>query len=509
MVYNIKTKFNGDTQYLPSESNIIEVNVAKEPQIVEIDITNKTYNLNDPVVVNVYCHSSGTNKIPVETGTVVTLWRNGASAGTGTLNSQGKCTINSTMNVNGTNTFQIKSPATATFSNADSEIKSFGIGQQNTTINVSASATSIDYNSSSTINVSLRNQNNQAISGKTITYKIGSTVIGTATTNSSGIASLGYKFTTIGTNKVDVSFSGDTTYNASTGYVNITVNKITTNLTVIGTVSPNTIYRGWDLKVKATDSTGAILTGKTLTMTINDVNYSVTTNSYGIANRLVEIVGSTTNYSVNLPATTTQNAATITGTLTLLDGLTIEKKPMGVDGGTDNIPFRSWSGVWQPGSDPYGEPTDNYGATCGTNCSSSGGIGTAGGSRNTPAPLTNYNFDFSAIPVNSVINNVEAIWIHQHPCGVSTSQINCGAGSMFFIQNGVAIGVANGNNNPGTQSYTQSDNDIVFSSQVNSNDLKSNNFSVRLEYSKNTTGNTGQIRVSWVSIKVTYVPPQP
>jgi hypothetical protein len=54
------------------------------------------------------------------------------------------------------------------------------------------------------------------VSGLTITFSDGSGVLGTGTTNSSGVATLSYAWATAGTKSVKASFAGVTGYGAST-----------------------------------------------------------------------------------------------------------------------------------------------------------------------------------------------------------------------------------------------------------------------------------------------------
>jgi hypothetical protein len=64
------------------------------------------------------------------------------------------------------------------------------------------------------------------LAGKTLTFSIGGTVIGSATTSTDGLATLTYAIpadAAVGTTKVAVSFAGDTFYAPSAGSINLTI----------------------------------------------------------------------------------------------------------------------------------------------------------------------------------------------------------------------------------------------------------------------------------------------
>lgn len=63
-----------------------------------------------------------------------------------------------------------------------------------------------------------------AIAGATITFKIDDVVIGTGTTDNTGLATLSHKITeTVGVHTIKCEYAGSTTYNPSTGTANLTV----------------------------------------------------------------------------------------------------------------------------------------------------------------------------------------------------------------------------------------------------------------------------------------------
>jgi len=81
--------------------------------------------------------------------------------------------------------------------------------------------------SSVTLSATLRRAHDGAlIVGRTLQFKVGSTVVGNASTNSSGVASIGYTIpasATIGAHTIEVAFAGDDPLNPSTGTGTLTV----------------------------------------------------------------------------------------------------------------------------------------------------------------------------------------------------------------------------------------------------------------------------------------------
>jgi subtilase family serine protease len=74
----------------------------------------------------------------------------------------------------------------------------------------------------------------------TVTFKNGTTVLGTGTLNSSGVATLATSSLTIGSHAMTASYSGDTHFNASvSGTLTQTVNKANTTTAVVSSLNPS------------------------------------------------------------------------------------------------------------------------------------------------------------------------------------------------------------------------------------------------------------------------------
>ena len=185
--------------------------------------------------------------------------------------------------------------------NADNNYQSITL-----TINTSGTPTALTVNSASgfkgnTVNLIATltdTQNNIPLEGKTIQFKINNTTVGTAITNTQGIATLPYTITeNYGTYTILAQFLEDTIYTASSNTNILTVNHTPTALTVNSAsgFKGNTV----NLIATLTDTQNNIpLEGKTIQFKINNTTVGTAiTNIQGIA---------------TLPYTITQNYGTYT-----------------------------------------------------------------------------------------------------------------------------------------------------------------------------------------------------
>jgi hypothetical protein len=127
----------------------------------------------------------------------------------------------------------------------------------------------------------------QALAGQTVTFKLDGTTVGTATTNSSGVATLSNVTTSQGvgtdTNGVVASFAGSTSYATTTTTGNLVVSGVATNLGTIGGVGSF----GGKAMLTATltnGSTNAGISGESVAFSLDNVLVgTATTNSSGVA----------------------------------------------------------------------------------------------------------------------------------------------------------------------------------------------------------------------------------
>jgi hypothetical protein len=141
-----------------------------------------------------------------------------------------------------------------------------------------------------------RNTDNKIVTGRTVTLKVGSTVIGTGVTDATGTYSKSYTIPTttlLGLYTTTATFAGDTSYNSTSSTGTLRVYTTTTT-----TVAAVTGKRGTTVTLKATLKTtsGTALVGRTLSFKVgSNVVGTATTNSSGVA---------TISYTISATATT-------------------------------------------------------------------------------------------------------------------------------------------------------------------------------------------------------------
>ncbi|MCC7553968.1 MAG: Ig-like domain-containing protein [Methanobacteriaceae archaeon] len=498
--YNIQAKFTGDTQSIKSTSNTAQVNTIQATPRFNFYIPDGVYNLNDPVQVLVQITDITTTAHP-ENGTSVTLYKNGIASMTQSLD-QGGTVFNTTMSVNGVNAFYVVMPETSTFFGGTSPTVTYNIGKQNTNMTITANKEYPDYNTPVTFTATLKNQNNNVISGKQITFKNGNNVIGTATTNSQGQATISSNMTIIGSNTISATFAGDVGYNSSNNSTSVSVQKIQT---IIERVSPSPMYKGWELQVRVKSANGALLTNTNVDFLINGVTYSRNTDSSGIAKMTINLSGvSMFTFSATCAGNSTQSNASITGVVSMNQAIMLETKPHLVQDAVAGIPNRSWNSFLGYYSDPYAEATDNYFIRCG---SSANTIASRVGTWNTPAPLNHKDFNFREL-VQS-IESFAVVWISRYDYTSNpSSAIDCGYGTIYLINDITGERTAaTGQTKPGIKEWIQ--NEVTLENpNLTGNDLMTERFWVQIAYDKNSTTNVGTLDIGWVSLKITYIPKQ-
>ncbi len=222
-------------------------------------------------------------------GAAVYFTLDGAFAGIAATDSDGVATLSGvpTSDTVGTDTGGV----VAYYAGSIQEKSSIASGD----LTVSALATSVasvsgtaNFGGSATLVATLTSTSTgQGISGETVSFTLDNTSVGTATTDSSGVATLSGVTTTDAagtyTDNVVASFAGDSTYAASSGTGDLTVAQAGTTLaSVSGTAS-----FGGDATLVATltsNVTSQPISGETVDFTISGTSVgSGTTNSSGVA----------------------------------------------------------------------------------------------------------------------------------------------------------------------------------------------------------------------------------
>jgi hypothetical protein len=197
------------------------------------------------------------------------------SAGSATTNSTGAATLNFVIPESlGVGAKTITATyAGNTYFNGSNGTNTLTVSKGNTTLTVPAKSVNINGSGGTvTLEATLKRSTGSApLSGKTVEFKVDSVSIGTATTDSSGLASKVHTVapgTSTGSHPTNASFAGDVLYNSSTKNSTLTV-KIATTLVV-----PNqTGTAGNNVTLSATltrNTDGAAISGATVTFQLDD-----------------------------------------------------------------------------------------------------------------------------------------------------------------------------------------------------------------------------------------------
>lgn len=159
-------------------------------------------------------------------------------------------------------------------------------------------ATTGTFDTPATLSASLTDEFGQAVSGRTVTFKVGSTTVGTSTTGPTGMASLGYTpGLPAGPYATEVSFAGDGLYAAASASGSITIVPTATSVTYTGALSglPNkTVTLSATLK----DASGTALSGKIITFALGSQTVTAPTDPTGVATTTLQLGQKNGTYSL-------------------------------------------------------------------------------------------------------------------------------------------------------------------------------------------------------------------
>ena len=173
-------------------------------------------------------------------------------------------------------------------------------------VSLNVSSSSVSVGGSVTLSATVLDDQETAVEGATVTFKVGGSLIDTATTNSSGVATLSYTCSVAGSLSFTASCNG-----ANSTSQSVTVNKLSTSTALTSTGSSVTV--GTSVTFTATvTSGGSGVNG--LTVTFKDGTSTLgtgTTNSSGVATYTTNSL-SVATHSITAVVTETGTYATST-----------------------------------------------------------------------------------------------------------------------------------------------------------------------------------------------------
>ncbi|MCX6381660.1 MAG: Ig-like domain repeat protein [Armatimonadetes bacterium] len=236
-------------------------------------------------------------------GRTVAFTLDGSALGTATTDATGIATYNYTVTElsvgNHTLGYSFAGDASYNSSNTTSALT---ISKENTSLPTDdiTGATPASVN----LTARLKGSTGIYVAGRTVTFKVDGTTVGTATTDANGLASLSYSTSALaaGAHRIATSFAGDASYNASTGGATLTL-KVLTLLSGNLVTSP-----ALGLTAYLRTAAGAPLAGRTVHYSVVILPFFIevlrgdlpTTNSGGVALGYYGVEAPSGSYRVTL-----------------------------------------------------------------------------------------------------------------------------------------------------------------------------------------------------------------
>ena len=327
-LYNATTK-----QYRLGESE-------KIPTITSLSVSSSTVSVGTNVTFTATVTDEDDE--PIE-GLTVTFKDGGSSLGTGTTNSSGVASLTSSGLAAGNHSVTAETTEDNTYSGSTSTAVTVTVNKLATSTSLSLGSNTIYVDGSTTATATVTSGGN-GVNGLTVTFKDGSTTLGTSTTNSSGVATYTISGLNAGNHSITAVVTENSTYAASaSSAVTLTVNNHSYSL--------------------AFSAASYVATGgsATLSMTLLDNNVpvegatiSVSGSDSSLYTGITDSTGVATVTVTGVSAETTFTASYLTTTATCT--VTVQ---------TETI-------LWQPaldGTDTY----TNYNSSSGSSCTASNG----------------------------------------------------------------------------------------------------------------------------------------
>ena len=207
----VTSSYGGDSNYTATGSSAVTETVSKASASGTLTSSNTAPNFGQSITLTEMLPS--TNGL-VPTGTV-TFYNGTTVIGIGTVNASGVATLTTGALPAGTDSVTVLYGGDANFSSTPSNSVVETVGKTTPTAVLTTSNNSPSLGQTVTLTDTLSVVNAAAPTG-TVTFYNGTTVIGTGTVNSSGVATLSTNSLSLGTDTVTAVYAGDATYNTAT-----------------------------------------------------------------------------------------------------------------------------------------------------------------------------------------------------------------------------------------------------------------------------------------------------
>jgi hypothetical protein len=201
--------------------------------------------------------------------------------GTGTLNSSGVATLNVSFSTPGNHPLTVSYPGAGFFQAATSNTVNETVNTLGTTLGLTSSVNPVNVNANTVLTATATSTSGTPTG--TITFLDGTTVLGTAPLNASGVATLTVSFSAPGTHPLTANYPATGAYQAATSNtVNENVQNFTPTITLSSSVNPVLIGGSTTLSATVASSAGT----PSGTVTFYDGGKSIgtgTLNASGVA----------------------------------------------------------------------------------------------------------------------------------------------------------------------------------------------------------------------------------
>lgn len=341
----------------------------------------------------------------------------------------------------------------------------------------------------------LESESNMSVPNQPITVNILDTVL-KGTTNKEGICEFTNEFFSFGEYTVQADFAGNDDLAGSTITANLKVAFIKPTITV----ADNEVHRGSRMKVRLTDPDGVPLAGQKVRILINGVYYDRVTDDEGYVYLRIRLQGTKYQYTISTPGNSNLENVSVTGELTVLDGLSITLRPSrsGIVSQA-NAPYqREWTFNYlalenNPYYDEYSYMRCNDIMHKSTNYSQ-------------PAGLYHTLFNFGELPDYDYIDALELTFEHRVTgvdvgnCVVSVENFYAqGGGNVYMTMESYA--------KPGTNGWAE--NKLTFYNEdirLTRDSLRDHNMRIGFVYGSNSKNDKGKLDFRIKSIKLIYAP---
>lgn len=282
-LYNATTK-----QYRLGESE-------KIPTITSLSVSSSTVSVGTNVTFTATVTDEDDE--PIE-GLTVTFKDGGSSLGTGTTNSSGVATLTSSGLAAGNHSVTAETTEDNTYSGSTSTAVTVTVNKLTTSTSLSLGSNTIYVDGSTTATATVTSGGN-GVNGLTVTFKDGSTTLGTSTTNSSGVATYTISGLNAGNHSITAVVTEDSTYAASTSSaVTLTVNNHSYSLAFS---AASYVATGGSATLECTLLDNNVpVEGATISVSGSDSSlYTGITNNEGVAQVTVNNVSGTVTFTAS------------------------------------------------------------------------------------------------------------------------------------------------------------------------------------------------------------------